>query len=70
MGKLKFPGVQSSIMSMPVTNSTRTLATNPSSDMRSSAPAALLTTGRWNSFGITDHSLASTSGKAIIPRVT
>ena len=50
-------------MRMPVANSTRTLATSPRSEMRSTAPATLLTTGRWNSFGITDHSLASTQRK-------
>ena len=55
---------------MPVANSTRTLATSPRSEMRSSAPATLVTTGRWNSFGITDHNFARTSGRTISPRVT
>ena len=51
-------------------NSTRTLATNARSEMRSSAPATFLTTGRWNSFGMTDQSLARTNGMTIRPRVT
>ena len=41
--------------------------TRPSSDSRSSALAGLATGGHANSFGMTDHSLASSSGTAMIP---
>src|SRR6476469_4323686 len=58
------------MFSSPVTISNRIPPTSSSSDARSSACAGERTGGHANSFGTTDHSLASTTGTSTSPSPT
>ena len=58
------------MLRIPVMNSKTAPPTSSSSDSRSSACAGLRSGGHSNSFGSTDHSLASRIGMSTSPRVT
>ena len=58
------------MFSTPVANSNSAPPTSSRIEMRSSACAAVATGGHANSLGMTDHSLASSTGIAISPIVT
>jgi hypothetical protein len=58
------------MLSSPVAISNRMLPTSNSSEARSSACTGERTGGHANSLGITDHSLASTTGTSTIPSPT
>ena len=58
------------MLRIPVANSNSAPPTSSASDRRSSTWAGLRTGGHSNSFGITDHSFASTIGNAARPIVT
>jgi hypothetical protein len=58
------------MFSRPVTISNRIPPTSSNSDRRSSACAGERTGGHANSFGVTDHSFASTTGTRISPSPT
>ena len=55
------------MFSTPVTNSNTALETSSAIESRSSPCAGLATGGQTNSFGMTDHSLASRNGIATRP---
>ena len=55
---------------MPVANSNSALPTSSATLRRSIAWAGERTGGNWNSRGMTDHSLASTTGTSARPSIT